>query len=169
MHNAKQSAAQTPQSVLKSMQTIHAALLAGQVMFAAVSYFVAEKTPNFSLKNTGDVFLYIVPLMAIGSFTAGNIVFKQKIASLPAKDILMEKLIGYLTALIIRFALLEGASLFGIVAFMLTGNLLFLLISVLLMLFMLTLRPSADKVATDLELSYEEKLELEAKDNDKVI
>lgn len=168
MYN-KPSGAQTPQSILKSMQIIHAGLLAGQVMFAVVSYTVVEKAPHFDIKNTGDVFLFIVPLMAIASFIASNLLFKLKIAGLPGKDILVEKLIGYLTALIIRFALLEGASLFGIVTFLISGNLLFLLISALLMIYMLTLRPSVSKAEADLELSYEDKLELEAKDGDKVI
>lgn len=168
MYN-KPSGAQTPQSILRSMQIIHAGLLAGQVMFAVVSYTVVEKAPHFDIKNTGDLFLFIVPLMALACFVAGNLLFKLKIAPLPGKDTLVEKLIGYLSALIIRFALLEGASLFGIVSFLISGNLLFLLISVLLMVRMLTLRPTISTAETDLELSYEDKLELEAKDSDKVI
>lgn len=70
----------------------------------------------------------------------------------------------YQTALIIRFSLLNGASLFGIVCYMQTGNLLFIIISGLLALYFLSLRPTKDKIENDLNLSYEDKILFDSRD-----
>jgi len=89
-----------------------------------------------------------------------NFMFKKQLDLAVAKSSLNEKLGGYQTALIIRFALLEGPSLFGIVSYLLSGNLLFLAISGLIILYFITIRPTRDKVETDLNLDYQEKTEM---------
>jgi hypothetical protein len=83
------------------------------------------------------------------------------VGNLKNKTTLLEKLTGYQAALIVRFALLEGPSLFAIVVFTLTNNWFFLLISVCIIVYFITLRPGTEKVADDLQLNYDEKLELQ--------
>jgi hypothetical protein len=149
----------SPKTFLKTISIIHLALMMGQVLFGIV-VFTQVHTITFNLKDTHDPFLLVVPIMAIGSFTASVIVFKQLLNAATAKEPLSAKITAYQSALIVRFALLEGASLFGIVTFLLTGNLLFIGISGLLVLYFLIIRPTKDKVQTDLNLSYEETSEL---------
>lgn len=67
---------------------------------------------------------------------------------------------AYQSATIVRLALLEGPSLFGIVGFLLTGNLIFLGISGALIACFIYQRPTRQKIEDDLNLSYEEKAEL---------
>jgi len=147
----------TPAGFIKSMSIIHAALLAGQLLFIITAFGISSKV-HFTVSDTEDVFIFIVPLLAIAGFMGGYILFKRKLKELQAKNSLGEKMVAYQTALIIRFALLEGPSLFGIVAFMQTGNLFFLVISALLMLYFFSLRPTRDKMEIDLDLGFTEKM-----------
>ena len=161
--NRYQSFRQSPKDALKTTKIIHFALLTGQAMFAAVAYSIGNKQISFVTKDSkNDIFLYLVPIFAIGGFVAGNFISKKILANFQNKETLSEKLAGYQTALIVKCALLEGASLMGIVAFLLTNNWLFLLISIAIMLYFFTLKPTADKVADDLQLNYDEKVELGA-------
>ncbi|SDD91973.1 hypothetical protein SAMN05216464_10341 [Mucilaginibacter pineti] len=167
MYNV-QSAPPHPRSVLKAIIMIHAALLVAQVLFAIASYAVGTKTKYFGAPSTQILYLIAVPLIAAVSFVASNLVFKLLVAKLTGKDTLAEKLVGYLSAVIVRLALLEGASLFGIVVSFITGNLLYLLIAGLLIFYFLMVRPTADKLESDLELTYDQKLEMEATDDSEV-
>lgn len=136
-------------------------LLLGQILFAGVILGTKDKGIFLDIKNDKhDVIFYIVPLFAIASIIASIWIFKQKIAKIPPQDILTERVKKYQAALITRFALLEGASLFGIANFSTNFNLFFLLISAGIMLYFLSLRPNVDKIADDLNLSYDEKIEL---------
>ena len=157
-----QSGQQSPQTTFRTITIIHLALMAGQVMFAAVVLGLTKKAV-FSIQYTGDPLLYIVPVMAIASFMASDYLFKQQIDIARTKDTLQSKLVVYQTALIIRSALLEGASLFAIVAMQLTGNLFFIIISVFIILYFFSFRPKKDKLESLLKLSYEEKIELDAR------
>lgn len=149
----------SPKTFLKTIGIIHLALVVGQVLFGVV-VFTQSHAISLNLKDTHDPFLLVVPIMAIGSFTASIIVFKQLLNAAANKATLTAKITAYQSALIVRFALLEGASLFGIVTFLLRGNLLFIGISGLIVLYFLILRPTKDKTQTDLNLSYEETAEL---------
>lgn len=68
--------------------------------------------------------------------------------------------------MIVRFALCEGPALFGIVVTGITHNLFYLLMSAIIVLYMLLiLRPTKDRVETDLNLNFEEKILFASKDN----
>jgi hypothetical protein len=154
----------TPQGFIKSMSVIHLALLAGQVVFGIVAFAQSGKV-YFGIRDTGDVLIFIVPVVAIGGFVAGYVLFQQQLIALRNKNSFGEKIIGYQTALIVRFALLEGPSLLAIVAYLLNGNLYYLSIAGLLVLYFLTLRPTLEKVENDLDLNFTERIEFLDKDD----
>ena len=152
----------SPVAALKIIKFLHGALLAGQVLFAGVAVATGTKTLYFNARDTKDVFFFVAPALAFGCIIAGFFLFKQIIARLSQKTDLQSKVTGYQAAFITRAALLEGPSLFNIVAFMLSGNLFYLFISVLLMLILFQSRPTANRVAEDLQLGYDDKAELGA-------
>jgi len=98
--------------------------------------------------------------LALGGFAAGNILFKKQLQKITPERTLSQKIASYQTAFIIRMALLEGASLFSIVAYMLGGNLFFLAVFCVILLCFIFIRPTKDKTANDLNLDYNEKAEL---------
>ncbi|WP_419701884.1 hypothetical protein [Mucilaginibacter sp. NFX135] len=153
---------QSPAAAVRTMKIIHGALLAGQVLFASVAIATGTKTLYFNGRDTKDVFFFVGPALAFGCIIAGFFLFKKLIDRLSQKTDLQSKVTGYQAAFITRAALLEGPSLFNIVAFMLSGNLFYLFISVLLMLILFRSRPTANRIAEDLQLGYDDKAELGA-------
>jgi MFS family permease len=150
-----------PRTFLKTMSIIHAALIAGQVLFAFAVIALNNNRAPFSFSfNSKDVFAIVVPIMVIGCFIAGRIVFTKVLENAKTKSTLIEKLSAYWAASIVRFALCEGSSLFAIVVTMLTSNTFYLAIAGVLILYMVFLKPSRDRVENDLDLTLEERLEL---------
>jgi hypothetical protein len=159
MYN-NQGSLKTPQTFLKTITIIHSALLIGQVLFGVVTFYITNSTV-INLNPAGDVYFYIVPLFFVIGMLAGSFIFKQHVAKLADKNALPEKLSDYQTALIIKYALTEGTSLFGIVVYLLTGNLLYLIFTGLNILYFIWMRPTKDKIEEDMNLSYEDKIAME--------
>ncbi|SDT54711.1 hypothetical protein SAMN05216490_3982 [Mucilaginibacter mallensis] len=158
-----QNLPQTPKTFLRTITIIHLALLVGQVIFS-VLVFTITKSTFIDLTNTKDPFLFVAPILAVACFIASNFMYKLRLSEAINKPTLKGKLMGYQAALIIRCALLEGPSLFGIVTYMVTRNFLFLLISGLIILYFITIRPTKDKIANDLNLDYEDKMQFDSED-----
>jgi hypothetical protein len=148
---------QTPAIFLRTITLIHLALAAGQVLFGVVVLSINDRI-IINVRDMHDPMVYLVPLLAVTCFFLSNFLFKKALSSaIKPESTLRQKLMYYQTALIIRLALLEGPSLFGIVAFFLTGSLFFLLISAFLVCYFSYIRPTKDNIEEVLELSYEEK------------
>jgi hypothetical protein len=153
----------TPTTFVKTNQIIHLALLIGQLMFAVVTYVITSSKGiiNFTFINN-DPFTYVAILLAMGGFFLGNFLFRQELNNASEKNSLREKLMSYQAGLIKKLAPMEGASLFSIVIFMLTGNLFFLVITGLVILYFITLRPTKEMIGNDLNLSYDEKMQMDS-------
>ncbi len=117
-----------------------------------------------TLDYTSDVMFFIVPLLAIVGIFAGNYLYENNIKGLASKNTLREKLSGFQSASIIKYALLEGPALLGIVDFMKDGNQYFLIISLILLAWLIAQRPTRDKVERDLKLEGSLKSEFQQED-----
>jgi hypothetical protein len=149
-----------PKNFVKLIIIIHLALFMGQTLFAAVVLFIS-KDPALNLKPGNDVLFYVVPFMLVFGIFAGSFVFKQLTAKLAEKTSLTEKLQAYQTALIIRYALSEGASMFSIVCLLLTNNVYYLILAGINILYFIIIRPTKLKILDDLNLNYEEQTEMD--------
>lgn len=138
---------------------IHLAMLMGQVMFLGVTFFILnENGPSLGddFESMALLQIGIAGVIIMGLF-GGNFLFKQQLVAAREKNTLGEKLNTYRTACIMRFALLEAPAILCIVAFMLTGNYFFAVVSAVVILVFLMNRPTKSKLILDLELSGEEK------------
>ncbi|WP_132435457.1 hypothetical protein [Natronoflexus pectinivorans] len=113
--------------------------------------------PDDSLR---DVFIYIVPIFVVNGFVAGQIIFKSRLKKIKTYNNLSSKMVAYRGAMIIRLAMLEGASLFTITICFLTADLTFLAISVFIIIYFIILKPTVEKIAVDLELNRSEKIRI---------
>ncbi|MBK0380809.1 hypothetical protein [Mucilaginibacter segetis] len=138
---------------LKTITIIHIALTVGQVLFALISIFTTEKI-YINVTDTHDPFIYIVPVFAVGSIIVSNILYHKKISNVVQVSTLSDKLAAYQTALIVRYAPLEAASLFSIVSFMLTGILFLLVVTSLMIVYFIYLKPSAENIKAALHPDY---------------
>lgn len=154
---------QTSGEYFKSLNILFLALLMGQVSFAAISYYL-----NLGVKPemgvTRNMFIIVALFLMMNGFVMGNFLYKYQIKRVRDFAKLSFKLGGYRSAFILRLALLEGASLFSIVAYLLTADITFLVIAGLIVAYFIYLRPSIDKVALDLGLDRSDSLKLENPD-----
>jgi len=148
---------QTSRDYFRSLQIVYYALIAGQVFFCAVSYFLNQTGKmDTGMKDRRDIFLVIVPLFVIGGFLSSRFIFKTRLTAIKNQDNLIAKMTDYRGALIIKYALLEGPSFFAIVVFLLTGDYLFLGLSGLIIVYFFLIRPTPETAVNDLELSIME-------------
>ena len=156
-----QTSIPNPKSFIKTTTIIHLALLAGQVVFGVAVFFITPN-PIIDLKPGNDPFFYISPALVVMGIFLGTFLFKKQLEKVAEKTSLQEKLPVYQSALIMRAAMSEGASLFGIVCMMLTANLFYLLIVGINILYFIWIRPTKFKIEEDLKLDYDEKAALES-------
>ncbi len=157
-----QSQNQTSKEYFNSLTIIHAALIAGQLMFIGVLvYLNRSESPTSYSENHNDIFLILAPVLAILGILGGFFITKNRLESIDKRTELKDKLEHYRTTLIIKFALLEGPSLFSLVCFLLSGNYMFLGLSAILILILFTYRPTKEKTMRDLELSHKDRLLIE--------
>lgn len=148
----------TSKQYFKNLQIIFFALLFGQIWFAACAYFINTFTEGFDNSDAGFVQIaqIIVTVLAVSSLLISTQVSKAIINKAKANNTLKKKLEGYRSALIVKYALLEGPSLFSCTFLLLTGNLFFFVIPMLIIAIFFMHKPSKEKAIADLDLHYTE-------------
>lgn len=144
----------TPRNYIKTLSTLHLAMAAGPLLVTAFFYFNTELETN---GTASDIYVYVFPIIALIGIFSSKFIFNLLIKKLKTKETLQAKLAGYQSASLIKFALIEGPALLNIVWFSQTGNLLYLTIGGVLILFLFMQRPKTEKIETDLELNSEHK------------
>ena len=140
---------------VKGNLIIWAALIMGMLFFGAISVFlVTSGVMKVDQMEQFATFIYIVPSLAIVCVFAAFMVFKQKLAAIREKSDIIAKIAEYRAALIIRWALLEGPAFFGIVSYLLTGNIILLSVAVAIIAIFILLIPSRARLEVDLEINY---------------
>ena len=145
-----------------SIKILPLALMSGLCMISCVLLFL--KQGEEATSDSDGFFVILVALLAAAGFILGSFIFRKQIAESMGKT-MIEKLVIYRQAMIIRFALLEGPGLFSIVLFFLTGNHLYMVITGAMVLFMILNRPTDDLIAQHLMLTEKDKQELKKMQN----
>ncbi len=148
------SEAFTPNKFIKTLSIIHFALLLGLLVFGGFTIFQLDSgiTPAF---DPSDILLLIYPVIVISVLVASKLIFKYLLAFAEKRTDLKSKLMSYQTALIIKFALIEGPAILGIVLSMITGNTAYIAIASVLIIYFLMQKPTANKIESDLNLRGE--------------
>ena len=68
----------TPKGFLKTISAIHPALLTGPALFAIAAFVQTRKT-GIEVNDANDPLMSLVPILAIGGFTASNVLFNQQV------------------------------------------------------------------------------------------
>lgn len=146
----------TSKSYFTSLKIIHFALTAGVVFFMLISFALQFTGFEPELKEMEMILLGITAFAAISGIFTGNLLFRKRLEQLAEQKNLKDKLAGYQSALIVKFALVEGTAFFSVVAYLLTANILFPVITVLLVFVLVLFAPGKDKLISDLHLSKPE-------------
>jgi len=128
---------------LKAIKIIHIAMSIGTI----IAYFVLGDLTNLNALKfpeiNADSTIYLsIPLIA---FASSSLLFKKQIQNIDSNLSLEEKLPLYQIASIIRWAILEGASFMILI---LKKD--FLIIGIFIIVYLIYLRPTENKIRTDL-------------------
>ena len=146
----------------RGMSLLHVAFITGLVLFALIAVFIRRTgMMGEGQSSLNSIFQVVVPVFGLAGIFGGYLMATKLIDKLKDKSDLKEKLSGYRGAFVLMIACLEGPAIFAIIAYLLTSNYLLLGIALLLIIIMITLRPSKEKLASQLNLSAAERAEID--------
>lgn len=145
-------------NALKALNIIHKALMAGQILFAAVcGYIIYSKIVLPSANNLDKVLQVAALVITTAGIFAGMTLFKKKLTQIREMQITAkEKFNLYRLACLVQWALMEGPSIFCIICFFLTGNYAFLALMLIVLFLFAMMAPSKVKVLLQLQISEAE-------------
>lgn len=155
----------TTKSYFTALKIVHFALTAGVILFLVMAVIIQITGFEPELKEMEMILLGITVFTAIAGIFTGNLLFRKRLEQLVELKSLKEKLTGYQSALIVKYALVEGPAFFCVVVYLLTANILFPVITVILVFTMVLFAPRKDKLISDLNLSTKETSVLEKPDS----
>jgi hypothetical protein len=138
-------------------------LIFGVLSFLAVTFLISEDFTYTFDKSDPIIFTNLILfLVAVPvGFLVAKTIWSRIEKDLPVKDKLLKYQIGFL----IRMATCEGVGLFSIVGFLLSNNLIYLVLTGTTLLIIFYYYPSLEKIELHLELNQTEIDELRNKNN----
>jgi len=128
---------------IKTLKLIHLAICAAMVVsYIFAGQYTIEQLIGQEINMDNLVYLTI----PIAAFILSNFMFKSQLKQVDSKASLEEKLPVYQTASIIRWAILEGAAF--LILFIKPDLLIF---GILLILYLVYLRPTEEKIINDFQ------------------
>lgn len=150
------------------LRLLHLSMLGAVVVLGLVSHFVLIPAPDFKPNENGALFVNIAAVYLAIAVAVSYWLFGLRVQAAKQQISLSDKLNTYRSATIIRFALIEGASLLTVVFYLLTGNLVLLGIASIGLVVLALHHPNPLKLKMDLDLSPVELARLED-DTDMVV
>jgi hypothetical protein len=138
----------TPDTSIKILLIVFAALLFGQCIFLGVILLIHAQ--GFQLVEEGvEIFEYVAVALTLTAIGVSTFLYRNMMNQSEAPSPSPDSIATYRTATIIRLAILEGGNMVNLVFYLLTGKEMFLgLFAVIIAAFFLA-RPASDKFASD--------------------
>lgn len=125
----------------KQLFILYGALAGGQILFATVVMALISQSP---VAESDKIFMNILPFVVLGSIFVSFSINRRRKAQ--AAEVAPEARQEYYRSMvIIRCALVEGASLFSIVVALITLDMRYLLFFACCLIFFMLLRPGVDE------------------------
>jgi|SRR3990172_4241083 len=140
-------------SQFKLISIIYGALIIGQIIFFAVALFLVENLKIKPDQSLDEIFRLLIPLLGIVAMFFAHRFYNNKISAISENDELSIKLIKFRSYKIIQWAEIEAASLISIIAFILTGNYLYVIVFLFMIGFFILNRPSKEIFVNDFKIS----------------
>ena len=146
--------------VFQQLRILYYALLAGQVLFAAVVYFLLSGEMTAHAPAGTAAFQWLVPPIILAGAGAAYFLNRQRQAQLDQLTDLPAKAAHYRNSVIIRSALMEGANFFAVIAALVDVNMTYLLYFAVGLLAFIYFRPSVGEFSRTYALSAAEREQL---------
>ncbi|MNE18902.1 hypothetical protein D3C80_1119620 [compost metagenome] len=127
---------------IKTLQIIHLGICVGTIIAYFIIGNISLETLNIPTIDSNSILYLVIPVLA---FVLSSILFKAQLKQIDPKLKLEDKLPVYQTASIMRWAVLEGAAFL-----ILLIKPEFILFGILLIAYLLYLRPTEERITNDL-------------------
>ncbi len=146
-------------SELKAITILHLSLLLGQLFFCITALILVyiNKFHFLQLQNNSQEISAMCVVAAVTCYLTANSLFTKKLQEINENyKPLEERLNDYRAVSILRWAIFEFAVLLCIILFLITSNYVAIVIAGLLMLVFLGMRPTSQKISSQLGISQAE-------------
>lgn len=127
---------------IKTLQFIHFGICAGTIIVYFIVGDLSFETLNIPAIDSTSILYLVIPVLA---FVLSSILFKVQLKQINPKLKLEDKFPIYQTASIMRWAVLEGAAF--LILFLKPE---FIIFGILLIVYLLYLRPTEERITNDL-------------------
>ncbi len=152
----------TPKSgFFKQLNILFTALLFGQLTIAIVLLYVKSTMDGvILLDNTSlGVMSMVILGFSVIVFVAGKMLYQKLTAQVQGN--LSVKLRRFRSALVIRYALVEGVTILGFILFIISGEVICLIVGIVSLIYFASLRPTRQRAINDLNMTTQEQRELQ--------
>lgn len=127
---------------IKALQIIHLAICTGTVIAYFIVGDISLETLQIPIIDSASALYLVIPILAL---VLSSILFKTQLKQIDPKLKLEDKLPVYQAASIMRWAVLEGAAF--LILFIKPE---FIIFGILLIIYLIFLRPTEDRITNDL-------------------
>ncbi|MHC0446247.1 MFS transporter [Flavobacterium sp. 3-218] len=127
---------------IKALQIIHLAICAGAIIAYYIMGDLSLEKLNIPVIDSNSILYLAIPVLA---FVLSSILFKAQLKQIDPKLKLEDKLPVYQAASIMRWAVLEGAAF--LILFVKPE---FIIFGILILIYLLFLRPTEERIINDL-------------------
>lgn len=144
-------------SYFQKIKLIYWSAFSFMIIYTASLYYIDRyNLENSALAPVFDALRFIVPSVTIIGLMLSSIFYTDKMRMIGHDTALKEKLHIYQNALVIKLTCLEMPLLIAMIAFMLTGEVLFMSVALFTIVAMWFNKPTRSEIASDLKLDDEE-------------
>jgi hypothetical protein len=133
----------------------------GMILFLIVSVVVNPGDDlTYSIQDIEETLLIVMVIICLGGITLGKLIPRALIQKIKIEADVTEKLKVYISAFILKLAMLEVPTLLAIVFFFIEGNLIYVAIAALMIVIFMFNRPTLYKISNELQLNHQERMTL---------
>lgn len=140
--------------------SIYFALLVGQLLFFAVAFWFSGTEEFTANRKLDEIFQITVPLFGLMMMTLSRVVYNKKISGMDEKGDAITKISKYRSFKIIQWAIVESATMFSLIALMLTGNHLYSAVFIFLIGYFFLVKPSKENFVSEMKINSTDAHEL---------
>lgn len=140
------------QTIYNKILLIHLGLLFGILSFSAVLLLLLVDPDSMKNDDSNQIFQIIVPIVVVSAVSAGIFILKKSVAQTLNETDYRTKLRNYQSSKILQLGLIDGAILFSNVVYLVTNNTYFIYISLIALLYYLSLFPLKKRISQQLHL-----------------
>jgi hypothetical protein len=132
------------------------ALLAGQIFYFLVSFFLVMTNSVVVDKDYDSLIGFMVPIIVVILVVGSKLLYSRLVNRKIKESSLDEKIFSYRTSNIIKFALLEAANLLSVTLYLITGDFLYVGMFIIVTALYLMNIPDKEKFIVEYELNRED-------------